>query len=77
MPRPRRIAGVISASGILISAGIVCLVISAYMAYLLMPREGRGRPGWVQTDFAETGVALTQFTLLIAGIALLVKGFAS
>lgn len=62
-----------SASGILIVLGIVCLLLSGLMMYRLMPREGRPSP-WTRTDFGQTSAALTQFILLVAGIALLVKG---
>lgn len=39
-----------------------------------IPRAGRPPSPWMKTDFGETSVALGQFILLVAGIALLVKG---
>jgi NO-binding membrane sensor protein with MHYT domain len=62
-----------SASVVLIVLGIVCLFLSGLMMYKLTPREGRPSP-WTKTDLRETSAALTQFILLIAGVALLVKG---
>jgi hypothetical protein len=42
--------------------------------YKLVPREGRPPSPWLRTEFGETSLALGQFMLLIAGLALLAKG---
>jgi hypothetical protein len=57
---------------LLILAGLLCLLISGYMMYRMMPRNGQEPP--LRSDAGETAIALGQFTLLIAGITLLVKG---
>lgn len=64
----------LSASVVLIACGVVCLCVSGFMMYKLMPREGRPPSAWLQTEFGETSLALGQFILLIAGLALLAKG---
>lgn len=59
-----------STSAVLIAFGIICLCLSAFTLYKLIPREGQPP----LPDSRETSMALCQFTLLVAGIALLVKG---
>lgn len=64
----------LSASAVLIACGIVCLCVSGFMMYKLVPREGRPPSPWLRTEAGETGLALGQFILMIAGLALLAKG---
>jgi hypothetical protein len=54
-------------------AGIACLLMSGYMMYKSVPREGQPPWSWTNTEFRETSVSLGQFALLIAGLALLGK----
>lgn len=67
----------ISASAVFIVSGILCLFLSGFVMYKLMPREGRPASSWTKTEFGETGVALGQFILLVAGLALVAKGILS
>ena len=62
-----------SATVILLLSGIVCLLISGFMMYKLIPREGRAASAGMKTDAGETAMALGQFTLMVAGLALLAK----
>ena len=64
----------ISSSAILVVSGLVCLVISGYGLYRMIPREGRPVAPWMKGESGETAMALGQFTLMVAGIALLAKG---
>jgi hypothetical protein len=64
----------ISASAIFIVSGVICLLVSGYAMYHLMPRAGRPPSPWLQSELGETTMALAQFILLVAGLALLVKG---
>jgi hypothetical protein len=60
-------------SAVLAVSGVVCLLISAFMMYKMVPREGKVPPAWMKTNSGETGMALTQFMLMVAGLALLAK----
>jgi hypothetical protein len=64
----------ISSSAVLVVSGVVCLLISGYASYRMIPREGRPAPPWMNGESGETAMALGQFILLIAGIALVAKG---
>ena len=64
----------ISSSAVLVASGVVCLVISGYALYRMIPREGRPAAPWMNGESGETAMALGQFTLMVAGIALLAKG---
>jgi hypothetical protein len=61
-------------SAVLVVSGIVCLAASGVLLYLMLPREGRAAPN--VSAMGETGRALSQFALMVAGIALLIKGLA-
>ena len=58
---------------LLLFSGVICLLISAYALYRMIPREGRAAWSWMKTDSGETIVALGQFSLMIAGFALIAK----
>jgi hypothetical protein len=60
-------------SAVLAVSGVVCLLISGFMMYKMVPREDKARPAWIKSDFGETGMALSQFILMVAGLALLAK----
>lgn len=62
-----------SAAIILVLGGIVCLILSGFMMYKLMPRDGRPPPAWMKSENGETAMALGQFILMVAGVALLAK----
>lgn len=64
----------IPVSAVFIVCGLVCLFVSGLIMYKLIPREGRPPSPWMKTESGETAVALGQFILLVAGIALLAKG---
>lgn len=73
---PPRIAAetrAMNATLALVLPGIACLLLSGYMMYKSMPREGEPPWSWTNTEFRETTVSLGQFFLLIAGVALLGK----
>jgi hypothetical protein len=59
---------------VLVVCGIVCLAISGVLLYRMIPRAGQTLPPASEGDFRETSFALTQFILMIAGVALLIKG---
>jgi uncharacterized iron-regulated membrane protein len=58
---------------VLFLSGIVCLIVSGFMMYKLIPREGRPPPAWMKSETGETAMALGQFILLVVGVALLAK----
>jgi hypothetical protein len=60
-------------SAVLAVSGVVCLLISAFMMYKMVPRQHNVPPAWMKTDFGETGMALCQFILMVAGLALIAK----
>jgi hypothetical protein len=62
------------ASAIMVLAGVVCLAISGFLMYHLVPRDGRPRSALIERQLGETAAALTQFVLMIFGLALVVKG---
>lgn len=62
-----------SATTILVLSGLVCLLLSGFMIYKLIPREGRPAPAWMKSDSGETAMALGQFILMVSGLALLAK----
>jgi len=64
----------ISGSVVFVVSGVICLFVSGFMMYKLVPREDRPPSPWMQTEAGETAMALGQFILLIAGLALLAKG---
>jgi len=68
-----RIALMNSATVILVSSGIVCLLVSGFMMSKLTPREGRAVPAWMKTEFGQTAMALGLFILMIVGVGLLAK----
>jgi hypothetical protein len=41
--------------------------------YKMIPRRGQAPWVWMQTETGETTVALGQFVLMIAGVALIAK----
>ena len=55
---------------ILIILGVACLVTSGVLLYKLVPRPGA--PAVVESK--ESALALSQFTLMILGLALIAKG---
>ena len=61
------------ATVILALVGITCLLLSGFMMYRSVPREGQPTWSWINTETRETTVALVQFALLVAGVALLGK----
>jgi hypothetical protein len=62
-------------SVVLVVSGIVCLGVSGTLLYFMLPRADRA-PEAGEHAFGETGWALGQFVLMVAGIALLIKGLA-
>jgi hypothetical protein len=62
-------------AAVLVFSGLVCLAVSGVLLYHMIPREGKEAPPAREgDDFRETGFALSQFILMIAGVALLIKG---
>ena len=68
-----RIALVNSATVILVSSGIACLLVSGLMMSKLTPRGGRAAPAWMKTEVGQTALALGLFVLMIAGVTMLAK----
>jgi hypothetical protein len=63
-----------STSVVLVVSGIACLILCGFVMYKLVPREGQPPSAWTKTDFRATTLAMSQFVLLVAGIALVAKG---
>jgi hypothetical protein len=63
-------------NAVLIVSGTVCLVASGMLLYIMLPREDRAAPKDGDGALGETGRALSQFALMVAGVALLIKGLA-
>jgi len=61
---------------ILGTLGLACLAIGAWLLYLQMPREAPLGPAWLRSDSGSTVAALGCFTLLVAGVVLIVKAVA-
>jgi hypothetical protein len=53
--------------------GAVCLLVSGFLLYKMIPRRGRPPFALMQTESGETAVALGQFILMIAGLAFFAK----
>jgi hypothetical protein len=68
-----RIALMNSATVILVSSGIACLLVSGLVMSKLTPRGGREAPAWMKTEFGQTAMALGFFILMIAGVAMIAK----
>lgn len=58
-------------TAVLVASGIACLLISAFMMHRMIPRAGKAPPA--SSDVGESAMALGQFTLMVAGLALLAK----
>ena len=63
----------ISAVAVLLGLGTVCLLVSGFLMYKMMPRDGEPPFGWMRTESGETAMALSQFILMIAGLAFFAK----
>ena len=68
-----RIARMNSATVVLVSSGIVCLLVSWFMMSRMTPREDQAAPAWMKTEFGQTATALGLFILTVAGVALLAR----
>jgi hypothetical protein len=53
--------------------GAGCLLMSGFLMYKMIPREGQAPFAWMQTESGETAMALSQFILMIAGLAFFAK----
>lgn len=60
-------------NSILSFSGLVCLVLSGILMFKMIPRQGKATWSWMQSETGETTVALSQFTLMIVGVALIAK----
>lgn len=58
---------------VFVGLGTVCLLVSGFLMYKMMPREGEPPFAWMRTESGETATALSQFILMIAGLAFLAK----
>ena len=63
------------ASATLIIAGAGCLMATAFMLRLVLPREGTALSAWTRTEIRAMGTALLLMVLLIAGGLMLAKAF--
>ena len=63
----------ISAVAVLLGLGTVCLLVSGFLMYKMMPRDGEPPFAWMRTESGETAMALSQFILMIAGLAFFAK----
>lgn len=62
-----------SAVVVYVFSGAVCLLVSGFLMYKMIPREGQAPFAWMQTESGETAMALSQFILMIAGLAFFAK----
>lgn len=53
--------------------GAVCLLTSGFLMYKMIPRQGQPPFAWMSTESGETATALSQFILMIAGLAFFAK----
>ena len=53
--------------------GAVCLLVSGFLMYKMIPRDGQPRSRWMTTESGETAMALSQFILMIVGLAFFAK----
>ena len=58
---------------VLVVLGAVCLVVSGFLMYKMIPREGQPPFAWMTTESGETAMALSQFILMVAGLAFFAK----
>jgi hypothetical protein len=61
------------AAAVFVVLGAACLVVSGVLMYKMIPREGQAPFAWMQTESGETAMALSQFILMIAGLAFFAK----
>jgi hypothetical protein len=61
------------AAAVLVVLGAACLVVSGALMYKMIPREGKPPFVWMRTEAGETAMALSQFILMIAGLAFFAK----
>jgi hypothetical protein len=53
--------------------GGVCLLVSAFLMHKMIPRDGQPPFAWMQSESGETAMALSQFILMVAGLAFFAK----
>jgi hypothetical protein len=63
----------ISTVAVLLGLGAVCLLASGFLMYKMMPREDEPPFAWMKGESGETAMALSQFMLMIAGLAFFAK----
>lgn len=61
----------------LIGSGLACLALATFLLYGVLPREGKPASVWTKTEMRSTLLALALVTMVVFGIALVVKGFVS
>jgi hypothetical protein len=61
------------ATAVFLVLGAVCLLVSGFLMYKMIPRRGRPPFAPMRTESGETAVALSQFILMIAGLAFFAK----
>jgi hypothetical protein len=59
---------------VLLSLGVACMLGSAWLMYLQTPKTDRATPAWMKTESGEMAASLAWFTLMIIGVALIIKG---
>ena len=62
-----------STAVVLVVLGAVCLLASGFLMSKMIPREGQPPFAWMETESGETAMALSQFILMIAGLAFFAK----
>jgi hypothetical protein len=62
-----------STAVVLVVLGAVCLLASGFLMSKMIPRQGQPPFAWMKTESAETAMALSQFILMIAGLAFFAK----
>lgn len=53
--------------------GALCLFVSGWLMFKMIPRKGQQTFVWMRTESGETVTALGQFILLITGLAFIAK----
>ena len=62
-----------STAVVLVVLGAVCLLASGFLMSKMIPRQGQPSFAWMETESGETAMALSQFILMIAGLAFFAK----
>ena len=64
----------ISTSGMLVVAGVLCLALGAFIFFKLRPQDGQPPSPWIASEFRGSSVAIGLLVLFLTGIGMVLKG---